>query len=115
LLYINNQIVIMEVKEIVQTIIREPVLEVHFRMDVDGDDVIRIKEFIIGEINDYGYEVFTENLNIFDSIVWSDDNYEDDGFADIDNEPMEVDEEELIIFMNEFFVISDDIPEPEFF
>jgi len=105
----------MEVKEIVQTIIREPVLEVHFRMDVDGDDVIRIKEFIIGEINDYGYEVFTENLNIFDSIVWSDDNYEDDGFADIDNEPMEVDEEELIIFMNEFFVISDDIPEPEFF
>ena len=98
----------MEVKEIVQTIIREPVLEVHFRMDVDGDDVIRIKEFIIGEINDYGYEVFTENLNIFDSIVWSDDNYEDDGFADIDNEPMEVDEEELIIFMNEFFVISDD-------
>jgi hypothetical protein len=105
----------MEVKEIVQTIIREPVLEVHFRMDVDGDDVIRIKEFIIGEINDYGYEVFTENLNIFDSIVWSDDDYEDDGFADIDNEPMEVDEEELIIFMNEFFVISDDIPEPEFF
>lgn len=105
----------MEVKEIVQTIIREPVLEVHFRMDVDGDDVIRIKEFIIGEINDYGYKVFTENLNIFDSIVWSDDDYEDDGFADIDNEPMEVDEEELIIFMNEFFVISDDIPEPEFF
>jgi len=107
--------VIMEVKEIVQTIIREPVLEVHFRMDVDGDDVIRIKEFIIGEINDYGYEVFTENLNIFDSIVWSDEDYEDDGFADIDEEPMEVDEEELIIFMNEFFVISNDIPEPEFF
>jgi len=107
--------VIMEVKEIVQTIIREPVLEVHFRMDVDGDDVIRIKEFIIGEINDYGYKVFTENLNIFDSIVWSDDDYEDDGFVDIDDEPMEVDEEELIIFMNEFFVISDDIPEPEFF
>lgn len=105
----------MEVKEIVQTIIREPVLEVHFRMDVDGDDVIRIKEFIIGEINDYGYEVFTENLNIFDSIVWSDEDYEDDGFADIDEEPMEVDEEELIIFMNEFFVISNDIPEPEFF
>jgi hypothetical protein len=105
----------MEVKESVQTIIREPVLEVHFRMDVDGDDVIRIKEFIIGEINDYGYEVFTENLNIFDSIVWSDEDYEDDGFADIDEEPMEVDEEELIIFMNEFFVISNDIPEPEFF
>lgn len=105
----------MEVKEIIQTIIREPVLEVHFRMDVDGDDVIRIKEFIISEIDDYGYEVFTENLDVFDSIVWSDDDYEDDGFADIDDEPMEVDEEELIIFMNEFFVISNDIPEPEFF
>jgi hypothetical protein len=105
----------MEVKEIVQTIIREPVLEVHFRMDVDGDDVIRIKEFIMDEIKDYGYEVFTENLDIFDSIVWSDEDPDDDGYSDIDDEPMEVDEEELIIFMNEFFVISNDIPEPEFF
>ena len=42
----------MEVREIVRTIVREPVLEVHFRMDIDGDDVIRVKEFIIDEIND---------------------------------------------------------------
>ena len=31
----------MEVREIVETIVREPVLEVRFRMDVDGDDVPR--------------------------------------------------------------------------
>jgi hypothetical protein len=104
----------MEVREIVRTIVREPVLEVHFRMDIDGDDVIRVKEFIIDEINDYGYDVLTENFDIFESITWSDDDEEYDYEAS-DDESMEVDEEELISFMNEFFMISGDIPEPEFF
>jgi len=104
----------MEVREIVETIIREPILEVHFRMDIDGDDVIRIKEFIIDEIGDYGYDVLTENFDIFDSITWTDDE-EDYDYDDSDDEPMEVDEEELIAFMNEFFMISGDLPEPEFF
>ena len=67
----------MEVREIVETIVREPVLEVHFRMDVDGDDVIRVKEFIIDEIVDYGYEVLIEDFDIFSSITWTDDEEED--------------------------------------
>jgi hypothetical protein len=104
----------MEVREIVRTIVREPVLEVHFRMDIDADDVIRVKEFIIDEINDYGYDVLTENFDIFESITWSDDDEEYD-YENSDDESMEVDEEELISFMNEFFMISGDIPEPEFF
>jgi hypothetical protein len=83
-------------------------------MDIDGDDVIRVKEFIIDEINDYGYDVLTENFDIFESITWSDDDEEYD-YEDSDDESMEVDEEELISFMNEFFMISGDIPEPEFF
>jgi hypothetical protein len=104
----------MEVREIVETIIREPVLEVRFRMDIDGDDVIRVKEFIIDEIEDYGYKVLTEDFDIFGDLSWSDD---DDEYEFDDEEPseMEVDEDELILFMNEFFMISGDIPEPEFF
>ncbi len=50
----------MEVREIVETIVREPVLEVRFRLDSDSDDVIRISEFIISEIQDYGYNVLYE-------------------------------------------------------
>jgi hypothetical protein len=105
----------MEVREIIQTIVREPVLEVHFRMDVDGDDVIRIKEFIIEEIEDYGYNVISDDFDIFESIKWSDDE-EDYEYEDTDDDlDVEVDEEELISFMNEFFMISGDLPEPEFF
>lgn len=105
----------MEVREIVETIVREPVLEVHFRMDVDGDDVIRVKEFIIDEIVDYGYEVLIEDFDIFSSITWTDDEEEDYDYEDSDKEPLEIDEDELIAFMNEFFMISGDLPEPEFF
>jgi hypothetical protein len=104
----------MEVREIVETIIREPILEVRFRMDVDGDDVIRVKEFIINEIDDYGYNVITEEFDIFEDIEWTDDD-DDYEYNDEDPSEMEVDEEELISFMNEFFMISGDIPDPEFF
>lgn len=100
----------MEVREIVETVLREPVLEVRFRLDVDGDDVIRIKEFIIDEIKDYGYDILTEDFDLFDDEDWDDEEY-DLG----DDHDYFVDEEELISFMNEFFLISGDIPEPEFF
>lgn len=102
----------MEVREIVETIVREPILEVRFRLDVDNDDVIRVSEFIISEIKDYGYEVITENLDILDFLA--DDEEEDYQDFEEDEETV-VDEDELIAFMNEFFMISGDIPEPEFF
>jgi hypothetical protein len=103
----------MEVREIVETIVREPILEVRFRMDIDDDRVIRVKEFIIDEISDYGYDVISENLNIFD--VWENEDDEDDFDYDEDTEEIEVDEDELISFMNEFFMISGDIPDADFF
>ena len=104
----------MEVREIVETIVREPVLEVRFRMDVDGDDVIRVKEFIIEEIEDYGYNAITDDFDIFESITWSDDE-EEYNYEDSDDNIIEVDEDELVAFMNEFFLISGGIPDPEFF
>jgi hypothetical protein len=103
----------MEVREILETIIREPVLEVRFRMDVDDDNLIRVKEFIIDEISDYGYNVITENIDIFD--VWDDEEDDDFDYDDEDEDEIEVDEEELINFMNEFFMISGDIPDADFF
>jgi hypothetical protein len=103
----------MEVREILETIIREPVLEVRFRMDVDDDNLIRVKEFIIDEISDYGYNVITENIDIFD--VWDDEEDNDFDYDDEDEDEIEVDEEELINFMNEFFMISGDIPDADFF
>lgn len=105
----------MEVREIVETIIREPILEVRFRLDVDGDDVIRVKEFIINEIEDYGYTVITEDFDLFADSGWDEDDEQDFDYKEPTESDMEVDEDELISFMNEFFMISGNIPDPEFF
>ena len=102
----------MEVREIVETIVREPVLEVRFRLDSDSDDVIRISEFIISEIQDYGYNVLYEEFDLFD---YDEDEDDDNKYVDDEDISSEVDEDELISFMNEFFMISGDIPEPEMF
>jgi len=103
----------MEVREIVETVLRDPILEVHFRLDTDADDVIRISEFVIDEIEDYGYSVVTEEFDLFGM---DDDWDEDDNFEyDMESDDKVVDEDELISFMNEFFLITGDIPDAEFF
>ena len=102
----------MEVREIVETVIKEPLLEVRFRMSTDTDEVIRITEFDLQEIEDYGYNVITEDFDLFD---FDDDEWED-GEVEIDeDDSLEIDEDELISFMNEFFLINDHVPPAEMF
>jgi hypothetical protein len=100
----------MEVREIVETIVKEPLIEVRFRLEEDGDDVIRIYEFDLSEISEYGYMVLTEDFDVFD---FSDDDDWDD--EDSTNDELFVDEDELISFMNEYFMINDKIPPAELF
>lgn len=100
----------MEVREIVETIVKEPLIEVRFRLEEDGDDVIRICEFDLSEISEYGYMVLTEDFDVFD---FSDDDDWDD--EDSTNDELFVDEDELISFMNEYFMINDKIPPAELF
>jgi hypothetical protein len=59
----------MEVREIVETVIKDPLLEVRFRMSTDTDEVIRIAEFDLQEIEDYGYNVITEDFDLFEKWV----------------------------------------------
>jgi len=102
----------MEVREIVETVIKEPLLEVRFRMSTDTDEVIRIAEFDLQEIEDYGYNVITENFDLFD---FDDDEWEDGEVEMDDDDSLEIDEDELISFMNEFFLINDHVPPAEMF
>lgn len=102
----------MEVREIIETTIKEPLIEVKFRLDTDSDEVMRTVEFQLDEIEDYGYTVLTEDFDLFDF----DDDWEDEDFeySDKDDE-LTVDEEELITFMNEYFLINDHVPPAELF
>ena len=98
----------MEIKEIVDIFVHENLVEVHFRMVNDDEDTIRIDEFEFGVFDDYAYPVLMEDTTVFE---YDDEN---DSF-DLDFLDVEVNENELMSFMNEYYMITEDIPKPEFF
>ena len=98
----------MEVKELVDVFVHENLIEVHFRMTNDDEDVIRVDEFEFGVFDDYGYLVLNEEQTLFE---YDDEN---DSF-DLDFLDAEVNEQELISFMNEYYIVTGDLPKPEFF
>jgi hypothetical protein len=103
----------MEIREIIETTVKQPIIEVKFRLDTDSDEVMRTVEFQITEIEEYGYTILTEDFDLFDIDEWDDDDdfeYSDDEFDDLN-----IDEEELISFMNEYFLINDHVPPAELF
>ena len=104
----------MEIREIIETSVKEPIIEVKFRLATDSDEVMRIVEFQLDEIEDYGYNILTEDFDLFDIDDWDE---EDDEFEYSDDEidELNVDEEELISFMNEYFLINDHVPPAELF
>lgn len=102
----------MEVREIFETVVKGPLLEVKFRLTTDTDDEIRTFEFVLDEIAEYGYTVLTEDFDLFDF----DDDWEDDDFEySDDDDEFTVDEDELMSFMNEYFLINDNLPPAELF
>ena len=104
----------MEIREIIETSVKEPIIEVKFRLATDSDEVMRTVEFQLDEIEDYGYNILTEDFDLFDIDDWDE---EDDEFEYSDDEIDELnfDEEELISFMNEYFLINDHVPPAELF
>ena len=82
-------------------------------MDTDSDEVMRTVEFQITEIEEYGYTILTEDFDLFDIDEWDDD--DDFEYSDDELDDLNVDEEELISFMNEYFLINDHVPPAELF
>jgi hypothetical protein len=103
----------MEIREIIETTVKQPIIEVKFRLNTDSDEVMRTVEFQITEIEEYGYTILTEDFNLFDIYEWDDD--EDYKYSDDEFDDLNVDEEELISFMNEYFLINDHVPPAELF
>jgi isopropylmalate/homocitrate/citramalate synthase len=63
----------------------------------DNDDVIRIDNINYNISKEYGYELMSESFDFFD------DEFEDE--AD-DSEKFELDEDELISFLNEYYEVN---------
>jgi hypothetical protein len=99
----------MEIKEIVSYFLNSDsnILEVSFRTIDDSDDVLRTDNIDYSIVGDYGFELETESFDFFD------EEFENEF---LNEDKIELDEDELIIFLNEYYTInSDTLPKSEFY
>lgn len=79
-------------------------IEVKFRMNEDSEDEIRIDTIELREADDFGYILINEDFGFYD------DEEEDDELLNFND----IDEIELMSFLNEYYMIySERIPEKE--
>ena len=99
----------MEIKEIVSYYFNNDanLVDVSFRTIEDEEDVVRIDTIDYSVIESYGFDLIEESFDFFD------DDLEDDSFEET---KIELDEDILISFLNEYYVVNpDSIPDPEFY
>lgn len=99
----------MEIKEIVSYFVNSEinVLEVSFRTIDDNEDVLRNDVIDYSTVDEYGYQLESENFDFF-----ADDDFEED----VDVESIELDKDELLSFLNEYYTVNGHlIPKPELY
>jgi hypothetical protein len=94
----------MEILEIISYNInlKSNILDVSFRTIEDSEDEQRIDRIDYSLVEEYGYDITTEEFDFFDDED-DDDNYDED--YDIEDD-ITVDEEELISFLNEYYMVN---------
>ena len=101
---------IMEIKEIVSYYFNgeKNLLEVSFRTIEDEDDVVRIDTIDYSIVESYGFDLITESFDFFD------EEFEDESYDE--QEKIELDQDELMSFLNEYYIVNpDSIPNAEFY
>ena len=99
----------MEIKEIVSYYFNNEtnLVDVSFRTIEDDEDVVRIDTIDYSVVENYGFDLITESFDFFD------DDLEDELFEET---KIELDEDILISFLNEYYIVNpDSIPDPEFY
>ena len=99
----------MEIKEIVSYYFNNEtnLVDVSFRTIEDDEDVVRIDTIDYSVIESYGFDLIAESFDFFD------DDIEDDLFEET---IIELDEDILITFLNEYYIVNpSSIPNPEFY
>jgi hypothetical protein len=93
----------MEIKEIVDYFVNleTNILEVNFRTIEDSEDEVRIGNIDYSVVNEYGYDLETES---FDFFIEDED---DDSYGD--KEKVELDVDDLISFLNEYYTVNESL------
>lgn len=102
----------MEIVEIITFHLNnlEEVLEVSFRTNSDSEDVSRETKIPFTEITDFGYKFHSDSDDEFE------DEEEDDYFEEFEDDDLFVDENEILSFLNEYYVLfPDKLPKAELF
>lgn len=104
----------MEILEILNYNInlKTNILDVSFRTIDDSEDEQRTDRIDYSLVEEYGYDITSEDFDFFD--FDDDDDLEDDDY-DLD-EDVVVDEEQLISFLNEYYLVNpSSLPKAVFF
>ena len=102
----------MEIKEIVSYYFNEDtnIIEVSFRTIDDEEDVLRNDTIDYNIVEEYGFDLVTESFDFFGG---DDDDFDGDIY---EKETIELDEDELIVFLNEYYMINPlQLPKNEFY
>jgi hypothetical protein len=104
----------MEILEITNYSVdfKSNILDVSFRTIDDADDVQRTDRIDYSLAEEYGYDLVSQDFDFFDEENDDDDDYEDF----VDDKDAELDEEELIAFLNEYYLVNpSSLPKATFF
>ena len=86
-------------------------VDITFRLTIDSDDEVRNDIICLDESEEYGYDLIEDNFEILDLL---DDENDDDG--DFDDDFQTIDEELLITFLNEYYIVNPNkLPSVELF
>ena len=100
----------MEIKEIISYFLNSNtnVLDVSFRTIDDNEEVLRTDSIDYTNVADYGFDLVSESFDLFG------EEFEDDEVFNEDK--VELDEDELIMFLNEYYTINpSSLPKSEFY
>ena len=98
----------MEIRELVSYYLYEDTkrIEVEFRLSLDSEDEVRNDIINLEEAEDFGYNLIENNNDFFQF----DDEDGEDEFDDF----VDVDEDSLISFLNEYYIVNPDkLPKTE--
>jgi hypothetical protein len=92
----------MEIKELESFYINETsqTLDVTFRILSDNDDEIRADQIDLSETKTFGYNFSKDDTDD----LWDEDD-DDEDYFDTYGEEFDMDEEEMISFLNEYYLI----------
>lgn len=97
----------MEIQELIFFYLHENSnqVEVQFRLNIDSDEEIRVDLIDVNEAIDFGHEILMEDYDL------NEDEDEEEFYW---LESPSIDEDNLITFLNEYYIINPDkLPKPE--